>query len=271
VPSSPEPKRGEGHSPAGEGLGESQFRQLEKSLALCLLCAFRLALGVSYKKWTQQHRDTLNIEPKSETYPHRIAHGVSGGGGGGVSRFLSNAQCTCTLLQTASIRGSQRDVVYLGWPLAPSYSIWARMRDGGAAGSQLQWVQQCTWSPNQLWRSNSIFTLWPPSLFVLILRKRLISAYPRWSRRILWRSPSVWKSVRVQLFTFILRAVSVPDPVWINTDWSAEIIPYRISYFLDPFLISAELALSSCASLCIPKHSPLKIYAMMLSNQNQYF
>jgi hypothetical protein len=26
------------HSPAGEGLGESQFRRLEKSLALCLLC-----------------------------------------------------------------------------------------------------------------------------------------------------------------------------------------------------------------------------------------
>ncbi len=32
--------RGEGgtHSPAGEGLGESQFRRLGKSLALCLLC-----------------------------------------------------------------------------------------------------------------------------------------------------------------------------------------------------------------------------------------
>jgi hypothetical protein len=26
------------HSPAGEGLGESQFRRLEKKLALCLLC-----------------------------------------------------------------------------------------------------------------------------------------------------------------------------------------------------------------------------------------
>ncbi len=29
---------GEAHSPGGEGLGESQFRRLEKSLALCLLC-----------------------------------------------------------------------------------------------------------------------------------------------------------------------------------------------------------------------------------------
>ncbi len=31
-------KRGVTHSPAGEGMGESQFRRLEKSLALCLLC-----------------------------------------------------------------------------------------------------------------------------------------------------------------------------------------------------------------------------------------
>jgi hypothetical protein len=42
VPFSPEPKGGGGrgaNSPSGEGLGESQFRRLEKSLALCLLCA----------------------------------------------------------------------------------------------------------------------------------------------------------------------------------------------------------------------------------------
>jgi hypothetical protein len=37
----PPPGTGGGgaHSPAGEGVGESQFRRLEKSLALCLLCA----------------------------------------------------------------------------------------------------------------------------------------------------------------------------------------------------------------------------------------
>ncbi len=34
----PEPKGGGAHSPAGEGVGESQFEQ-QKSLALCLLCA----------------------------------------------------------------------------------------------------------------------------------------------------------------------------------------------------------------------------------------
>jgi hypothetical protein len=37
VPLPPKPGGGS-HSPAGEGLGESQFRRLEKSLALCLLC-----------------------------------------------------------------------------------------------------------------------------------------------------------------------------------------------------------------------------------------
>jgi hypothetical protein len=34
----PGTKGGGAHSPAGEGLGESQFRRLEKSLALYLLC-----------------------------------------------------------------------------------------------------------------------------------------------------------------------------------------------------------------------------------------
>ncbi len=32
---------------------------------------------------------------------------------------------------------------------------------GGVAGQGLsQWEQLCTWSPNKLWRSNSIFNLW---------------------------------------------------------------------------------------------------------------
>ncbi len=47
-------------------------------------------------------------------------------------------------------RGSQRDVVYLGWPIAR-----AQMLEGGLS----QWAQLCTWSPNKLWRSNSIFNL----------------------------------------------------------------------------------------------------------------
>jgi hypothetical protein len=38
-PPPPRPKGGgEAHSPAAKGVGESQFRRLEKNLALCLLC-----------------------------------------------------------------------------------------------------------------------------------------------------------------------------------------------------------------------------------------
>jgi hypothetical protein len=60
--------------------------------------------------------------------------------------------------------GSQRDVVYLGWPRAPSYMSPNAGRPGGGGGGGLrslgQWVQLCTWSPNKLWlRSNSIFDL----------------------------------------------------------------------------------------------------------------
>ncbi len=31
---------------------------------------------------------------------------------------------------------------------------------GGELRGLSQWVQRCTWSPNKLWRSNSIFCLW---------------------------------------------------------------------------------------------------------------
>jgi hypothetical protein len=57
---------------------------------------------------------------------------------------------------TVRIRGLQRDVVYLGWPIAPSQMS---PNAGGVRGLS-QWVQVGTWSPNKLWRSNSIFNLW---------------------------------------------------------------------------------------------------------------
>jgi hypothetical protein len=55
---------------------------------------------------------------------------------------------------TAASRLSQRDVVYLGWPIAPSYMS-PNAGGGGVAGLG-QWVM-CKWSPKKLWRSNSIF------------------------------------------------------------------------------------------------------------------
>ena len=59
-----------------------------------------------------------------------------------------------------SIRGSQRDVVYLGWPIAPSYMS-PNWGGGGVTGSQ-QWVHLCTWRQNKLWRSYLLFNLWSP-------------------------------------------------------------------------------------------------------------
>ncbi len=60
VPIPPEP----GGTRAGEGLGESQFRRLEKSLALCLLCGLT-------------HLRTLTCEKLTDVLPPAIAFALS--------------------------------------------------------------------------------------------------------------------------------------------------------------------------------------------------
>jgi hypothetical protein len=55
-------------------------------------------------------------------------------------------------------KGLQRDVIYLGWPIAPSYM--SPMRGEGGMMGLSQWVQLHKWSPKKLWRSNSIFNIW---------------------------------------------------------------------------------------------------------------
>ncbi len=55
---------------------------------------------------------------------------------------------SCWRHSTDRARGSQRDVVYLGWPKAPSY-MRPNAEGGGVAGTRSQWVQLCTWSPNK--------------------------------------------------------------------------------------------------------------------------
>jgi hypothetical protein len=73
-------------------------------------------------------------------------------------------------LPTPVCRGSQRDVVYLGWSIGPSYIIPNASGRGEVAGSQpMSTADTGTWSQNKLWRSNSIFNLW---LYV-INKKRL--------------------------------------------------------------------------------------------------
>ncbi len=61
-------------------------------------------------------------------------------------------------------RKSQRDVFYLGWPIAPSYMS----PNAGEWRGLSQWIQLCTWSPNKQWRSNSIF---PPGGFPHLIGK----------------------------------------------------------------------------------------------------
>ncbi len=52
----------------------------------------------------------------------------------------------------------------LSW-LTNSALVWAQMRrEGGGCGGLSQWVQLCTWSPNKLWRSNSILNLIIPTI-----------------------------------------------------------------------------------------------------------
>jgi hypothetical protein len=62
-------------------------------------------------------------------------------------------------------RGLQRDVVYLGWPLAPSYmSPNAGEGLGGVAGVSANEYSCTHRSPKKLWRSNSVFKLWSTHL-----------------------------------------------------------------------------------------------------------
>jgi hypothetical protein len=68
-------------------------------------------------------------------------------------------------------QGFQRDVVYLGWPIAPSYMS-PNVGGGGELRGISRWVQLCTWSPNKFLRSNSIFNLCLGRFLVMFSRAR---------------------------------------------------------------------------------------------------
>ncbi len=59
----------------------------------------------------------------------------------------------------SSTGGLQRDVVYLRWPIEPSFMS-PNAGGGGELRGLIQWLRLYTWSPNKLWRSDSIFYLW---------------------------------------------------------------------------------------------------------------
>ncbi len=76
-----------------------------------------------------------------------------------INIFVTSLKLTVRPRDTVYIRGSQRDVVDLVWPIASSY-LSPNAGEGGGLRALSQWVQLCTCSPNKLWRSNSIFNLW---------------------------------------------------------------------------------------------------------------
>ncbi len=62
-------------------------------------------------------------------------------------------------------RGLQRDIDYLCWPLASSYSYTSPNAGDGGGGcgvsaNEYSCAHHVTWSPNKLWRSTSLFSLW---------------------------------------------------------------------------------------------------------------
>ncbi len=72
-------------------------------------------------------------------------------------------------------------VVYLGWPIAPLYMS-PNAGGGGKLRGLTQWVQLYKWSPNKLWRSNSIFNLWARGNLIYEQEKNVKS-------KILWHCP----------------------------------------------------------------------------------
>ncbi len=66
----PQNPGGGAHSPAGEGLGESQFRRLEKSLALFLLCGY----SVQYYSLKGRLTQPMVLAASIGLYPSLQAH-----------------------------------------------------------------------------------------------------------------------------------------------------------------------------------------------------
>jgi hypothetical protein len=71
--------------------------------------------------------------------------------------WITAADATTGPHVTVTLRGLQRDVVYLGWPLALSYMS-PNAKGGGVVGSQPMNTAVHR-SPNNLWRSDSILNL----------------------------------------------------------------------------------------------------------------
>jgi hypothetical protein len=95
-----------------------------------------------------------------------------------------------------SLRGLQRDVVYLDWPIAPSYTS-PNARRRGVEGSQPVSTAVLR-SPSKPWRSNSIFNLWslPSSSAILHPNLRYTTPGPLFfANHYLWARSTMHRTV----------------------------------------------------------------------------
>ncbi len=128
--------------------------------------------------------------------------------------------------------GLQRDVAYLGWPIAPWHMNPKFGGREGVVGSQLM-STAVQWSPNNKhWRSNSIFNLctWPTFLRFCTFCERLLGpwlgicegwtlmqsfyngqAYHTWWRLGLFMTHLHWADIqrRVSILTWIIIIINL--------------------------------------------------------------
>ncbi len=114
-------------------------------------------------------------------------------------------------------RGSQRDVVYLGRPMAiaPSFKS-PNAGEGGCRVSANEYSQLCAWSPNKPWRFNSIFILWWQDFACRDLEKFELKSTIKNSK--------ITAKLLMMIFTFFLQ-------YWFFMLW---LIPHEASLFPAP-------------------------------------
>ncbi len=94
-------------------------------------CLYSHRPGVAFVRYPKLRYDLLPVQPPPPLPPVSIFN-MSGW-------HFSDPVTACLL--NVPVRGAQRDVVYLGWPIAPSYMS---SNAGGGMRGLSQWLQLCT-------------------------------------------------------------------------------------------------------------------------------
>ncbi len=99
-----------------------------------------------------------------------------------LSTLLEEGNKLSYLILSIDCRGLQGDVVYLGWPIVPFVIYEPKFEGGGGRGgcgvssNENSCAHHVTWSPNKLWRSNSIWLRWLMGLVTDIVCRHALAA-----------------------------------------------------------------------------------------------